>query len=337
MLPAVFVSYSHKDADFARQIVTDISPRIRSVWFDEVSIRPGRYWDDEIEKGIRETDVLLSLLSPNLLGSKICKDEFDNADRLGKPVIPILLTHCDDEKMWMRMARRQWIDFRSDYSNGLNRLLAGLSQLGDYATPLLQKCAICGVQDSNQTSICLNCKSPYLPATLGQIFDFTPDSLQKYLNFFTPRVVPVNAGAADIRALALVHMVLRSFDTATTLLEQLLANKPHDEYAWYLLALSKLKLRRFRLLTRTEAVEIQDNVLKSIKINIIQAQSLLLLALIKFDYFESKGFKIDSPSIAECVERAQRGLVDKSELNALLAFISVPDNKITNMVRRLAY
>jgi len=282
MLPSVFVSYSHRDADSARQLVADITLRVRSVWFDEIHIRPGRYWDDEIEKAIRDCDVFLSLLSPNMLASKICKDEFDNADRLGKSIIPILITQCDNENMWMRLARRQWIDFRTDYEAGLNKLLKELSQLGAYTIPLTKKCRVCDYESETAGQLCPQCKSPYCPSRLGEIYDFPAQHLQKYLEFYQPRTRSSNARVDDLITVSLIHLAMRSYDVAKSFLEQLTMQAPNNAYVWYLLALIMLRGKRPRLLTHSEAVEIQAMLLKAISYDMLQACSFLLLGLDPF-------------------------------------------------------
>lgn len=335
-LPAVFVSYSHKDADFARQLVADISPRIRYVWFDEVSIRPGRYWDDEIEKGIRESDVLLSLLSPNLLDSKICKDEFDNADRLGRPVIPILVAQCANEKMWMRMARRQWIDFRTDYGAGLKKLLNGLSNLGDYTIPLQQKCLICDTETTTSDLYCPSCHLPYVPARLGDIYTLSAPYLQKYLMFYQPRTLIPNAGVDDLLAVALLQLLMRSYDTARSLLERLLVLKPDHAYAWYVLALVRLSGKRPFLLTRSDALQIQEDLNKAIFYDARQSHIFSLLALLKSDYFERKGFTVTTPNVSECIDRANRGIQNKKELQALISSTFSADGRVIQTIRTMA-
>jgi hypothetical protein len=335
MKPSIFVSYSHKDADFARQLVNDLKSRVGSVWFDEVSIRPGRYWDDEVEKGIRETDVLLSLLSPNLLDSKICKDEFDNADRLGKPVIPILITHCDNDKMWMRMARRQYIDFRSDYSLGIQRLFTGLAHLGDYEVPIGQKCLVCNSESESNAQYCPKCKSPYLPSRLGDIYSFSPQYLQKYLAFYQPRTAITNSGVDDLIAVAIVHLVIRAYDTAKLLLDRAIVLQPNHGYAWYLRAITEFQGKRPRLLTRTTALEIQTMLNKAVTNDMMLSHAFILLALLKEDFFENKGFRIDHPNIAECIDRANRGNLDVHELRAMLEMIPIPDGKLIQAIRNI--
>lgn len=335
MKPTIFISYSHKDADFARQLVNDLKPRAKSVWFDEISIRPGRYWDDEIESGISATDVLLSLLSPNLLDSKICKDEFDNADRLEKPIIPLLIAHCTKEALWMRMARRHWIDFRSDYSLALEKLFTGLSHLGDYQIPLAQTCLVCATVSESDSPYCPKCQSPYKPSKLGEIYSFSPQYLQKYLNFYQPRTTIANAGVDDLIAVALVHLSLRAYDSAKVLLERAIALQPSHGYAWYLRAIIEFQGKRPRLLTRSIAVEIEMMLNKAVANDMFLSQAFILLALLKEDFFENKGFRIDRPTIAECLERASRGNLEANELRAVLGMLPDFDGKLIRSIKTI--
>jgi hypothetical protein len=62
----------------------------------------------------------------------------------------------------------------------------------------------------------------------------------------------------------------------------------------------------------------------------------LLLALIKSDYFQRNGFRIDAPTIAECVAKANRGHSTVEELKALLQQVPADNNIIYNVIQSMA-
>jgi hypothetical protein len=68
----VFISYSHKDEKFRRQLETVLAPLIRNgtieSWSDR-EISPGVEWAKEIEERLEKADIILLLVSPDYLAS----------------------------------------------------------------------------------------------------------------------------------------------------------------------------------------------------------------------------------------------------------------------------
>ena len=76
--PVVFVSYSRKDAEWLRRVVTMLKPLVRvrrcELWFDTL-IETGEQWRPEIEAAIARADIALLLVSPDFLSSDFIMDE----------------------------------------------------------------------------------------------------------------------------------------------------------------------------------------------------------------------------------------------------------------------
>ena len=62
----VFLSYGQRDADeIAAKLCADLKRRGIDVWHDIERIRTGYSWSEEIEDGLKASQVLVALLSPH--------------------------------------------------------------------------------------------------------------------------------------------------------------------------------------------------------------------------------------------------------------------------------
>jgi tetratricopeptide (TPR) repeat protein len=71
----VYYCYAEEDEDLRNQLTAHLSPLRRArkltIWFD-VQIRPGSDWKLEIEKQLKEADLILLLISPGFIASDYC-------------------------------------------------------------------------------------------------------------------------------------------------------------------------------------------------------------------------------------------------------------------------
>jgi hypothetical protein len=99
-MPSVFLSHNHTDRQFARRLAAELKFAGVTVWVDEAEIRPGDSLLDRLEFGLRETDYLAVLLSPEAVASRWVRVELNAALQMevrgGRvKVIPILVRPCD--------------------------------------------------------------------------------------------------------------------------------------------------------------------------------------------------------------------------------------------------
>jgi uncharacterized membrane protein YeaQ/YmgE (transglycosylase-associated protein family) len=118
-----FVSYSREDMEFAVRLAKDLKAKGAKVWMDKIDIRPGQRWEAEIETAVDGSSRMLVILSPAAIASPNVLAEASLALDEGKSVIPVLYRDC---RVPFRLRPFQYADFRSDYSVGLEELLASL-------------------------------------------------------------------------------------------------------------------------------------------------------------------------------------------------------------------
>jgi hypothetical protein len=119
-----FFSYSREDGAFAKKLASDLKASGAQIWMDQLDIEPGTHWDDAVSHALENSLRVLVILSPASATSENVSDEVGFALSKQKHIIPVLYRDCD---VPFRLARLQYIDFRTDYAGGvqeLTRLLA---------------------------------------------------------------------------------------------------------------------------------------------------------------------------------------------------------------------
>ena len=74
-----FISYSHKDEDFAKRLHARMEQEHLRVWFAPEKMKGGQYLDEQIEQAIRVYDKLLLVLSETSMASEWVKIEIRRA------------------------------------------------------------------------------------------------------------------------------------------------------------------------------------------------------------------------------------------------------------------
>ncbi|MFK5971465.1 MAG: TIR domain-containing protein [Candidatus Marithrix sp.] len=108
----VFVSYSRKDADFARHLNTSLQEAGKTTWFDQESISTGVDFEKEIYKGIDGSDNFVFVISPDAVSSEYCEREVNYASEKNKRFISVLFREVEPETMPEALRKINWIDFK---------------------------------------------------------------------------------------------------------------------------------------------------------------------------------------------------------------------------------
>lgn len=140
--PKIFLSYGRKDAlEIAQRLSRDLEAVGFEVWIDVKKIGSGSLWQREIETGLREAQVVVSLLSPHAVRragdsdpmDSICLDEIAFA-RTGSPptpVVPAMVAPCEPPFIIYRLDYVHligWRDSEEEYRKGFERLVAGIRE-----------------------------------------------------------------------------------------------------------------------------------------------------------------------------------------------------------------
>jgi len=104
----VFISYSHKDKEYAHKLADALDDRGIQAWIDD-RIDYGSEWPKVIQDQLDGCDAFIVILSNNAYGSKWVQNEVARADRKKKPFFPLLLKGAP----WLSVEATQYVDVRS--------------------------------------------------------------------------------------------------------------------------------------------------------------------------------------------------------------------------------
>lgn len=150
--PRVFISHSSKDKDFVRRLVDDLKKQPLDVWFDENELQPGDSIVSGIGNGLKEADYVVAVISEASAKSNWVQQELNTAlmqqlSGEGTVVLPIKI---DATPLPTLLQDIVYADFRNDYNNAFQRLLAVLLQ---ETSPLRSLSPVSSVNERNNACI----------------------------------------------------------------------------------------------------------------------------------------------------------------------------------------
>lgn len=105
---SIFISYSHKDAQYAHWLADSLQAQGFNVWID-ARLDYGSHWPLELQKQLDACDAFLLIMSPNSYASEWVQNELQRAMRKRKPIFPLLLA---GDETWLSVESTQYYDVR---------------------------------------------------------------------------------------------------------------------------------------------------------------------------------------------------------------------------------
>ncbi|HEU0080323.1 MAG TPA: toll/interleukin-1 receptor domain-containing protein [Longimicrobiaceae bacterium] len=112
----VFISYSHHnaaDADWVQAFARSLAERGVNAWVDQSEIRPGESIPEAIERGLRESDMLVALVSNDSLNRPSLFFELGAALGMGKNVVGVVPEGFDSSLLPHPLRLRRYLVRRS--------------------------------------------------------------------------------------------------------------------------------------------------------------------------------------------------------------------------------
>src|SRR5262245_43337355 len=91
----IFISYKSEYRDFAREVKNRASSWGHKCWLDVDEIPEGSYFRFEIDKGLKNSDVIVGIITQEAQASREVMAELDFALRKNKPLLPLKYRDCE--------------------------------------------------------------------------------------------------------------------------------------------------------------------------------------------------------------------------------------------------
>jgi hypothetical protein len=125
---SVFITYNHKDKEFAERLAIELVRRDIKVWKDSWRIGVGDSLIQKVQEGLEGARFFCVIFSRNSVRSEWVKREITAAllREIEDRKVMILPIVIDDSKLPLLLRDKLYADFRADFDQGLASLLAAL-------------------------------------------------------------------------------------------------------------------------------------------------------------------------------------------------------------------
>jgi hypothetical protein len=119
MTKNIFMSYSRRELGFVDDLVGRLEGEGYQVWLDYRSLVPGKPWEEQIYQGIRNTDVILLVVSKESMASRNVEMEWKRVLEQKKRIILLIFEAVD---LPSELEKFEWVDFRGGYESAVDEL-----------------------------------------------------------------------------------------------------------------------------------------------------------------------------------------------------------------------
>lgn len=105
----VFISYSHKDQEYAVQLAQTLEMEGYHAWIDNRGIDYGAHWPQAIQEALDTCTAFIVVMTQNAYESPWVQNELSRAHRKEKPLFPFLL---EGDEPWLMVESTQYVDVR---------------------------------------------------------------------------------------------------------------------------------------------------------------------------------------------------------------------------------
>src|SRR5229473_6728529 len=105
----VFISHSSSDEAWTRKFANSLQRHGLSVWFDSNAIHPGQSLTEAVERGLRDSSIIVLLVTSDTLKRPSLFFEIGAAMGMGKPLIPVVSKDVDLSALPISLRGRRYL------------------------------------------------------------------------------------------------------------------------------------------------------------------------------------------------------------------------------------
>lgn len=119
----VFISYASQDQALATKLVHSLEEAGLDAWYDQREIMPGDNWAEKIASGLKESNAMVVLVTPESLASKDVQSSISYAlgdKSFSKRLIPVFVGNSEDlptERLPWIFKRLKTVNLSKDGTN----------------------------------------------------------------------------------------------------------------------------------------------------------------------------------------------------------------------------
>lgn len=118
----IFISYARKDSEYVHKLASELRRIGLDIWIDQ-DIEPGSNWDEAIENGLNDCDMMLLITTDASMSSEYVTHEWSYFMGGGKPVYPFIPQEPIPTNIHPRLSRVQHVVGTDDMLNNVARIV----------------------------------------------------------------------------------------------------------------------------------------------------------------------------------------------------------------------
>lgn len=125
--PKIFISYARSDKDWAEKFAETMLKSGVNVWFDQFNVKAGEPLSEAIEKGLRESDIVVLLINLESINRPNLFFELGAALGMNKTIVPVVPENLDPHSLPLPLQRIKFI-VRASPEETANELVSELAK-----------------------------------------------------------------------------------------------------------------------------------------------------------------------------------------------------------------
>jgi tetratricopeptide (TPR) repeat protein len=188
-----------------------------------------------------------------------------------------------------------------------------------------QECPRCGATSDQNKKNCDYCKAEFFVVKISYFKGLDNVEIKNYLNHFKKKVQSAPESLESHIGLGITYLELGVADKAVDALEKAISISPDSGQAYFYSCLAKINRRRIMTMNMREVNDLINRISAAIKLDESNASYLLLLAIIKRDYFFNNKLKDTYPYWNELLDGIYGAQLDGREVASIKKYTNTPD------------